>query len=90
MLIGRICRRLVATVKHPAYENQRIYMVRILNHREEATGESLVALDLVDSGVGDLVLTCSEGRWARQQFGEQAPVRSTIVAVLAGMDVDLP
>ena len=90
MQIGRITRRLVATYKHAAYEGQRIYLVQLLNGKQDATGETLVAVDLVDAGVGELVLTCSEGRWARQQFGENAPVRSTIVAVLAGVDVELP
>ena len=88
MQIGRVSRRLVATEKHPVYEGKKILMVELLDAQKRRTGDTLLAIDQVGAGVGDLVLTCSEGRWARECFGQSAPVRSTIISVLAGVDVD--
>jgi len=89
MQLARVRKRIVATQKHPAYRGAKIFVLETVNPQGEPTGETLVALDMVDSGVGDLVLACSEGRWAREQFGESAPIRSTIVGVISGVEVEI-
>ena len=43
----------------------------------------LIAVDVVDAGVGDRVLICDEGTSARQIFGiDTGPIRSVIVGIV--------
>lgn len=88
MQIARVRQRIVASHKHAAYLGTRLYVLEPVSPQGQPTGETVVAVDMVDAGVGDLVLVCSEGRWAREHFGAASPVRSTIVAVLSGIDVE--
>ena len=55
-----------------------------------ARGNSYLAVDLAQAGVGDTVLVNSEGNGARQvlKMGEQVPIRSLIVGVIDRVDVE--
>lgn len=85
MLIARVTDHIVASAKSQSYVGHKI--LRLLP--ESWNGSSLpaaapiVALDLVDAGIGDRVLVCQEGRWARETLGDlKAPVRSMVVAIV--------
>ena len=54
MQIARVVNHIVATEKHPAYESLKILHVHVLNAKLELASETLVAIDMVDAGVGDL------------------------------------
>lgn len=85
MLIARVTSHLVATAKTPHYRDFKILRLAPLSWKGELTGDAapVVALDLVDAGVGDTVLVCQEGRWARETLGNlDAPVRSMVVAIV--------
>jgi ethanolamine utilization protein EutN len=88
MQIARILGCVIATRKHAAYKGRKLLVAQPLDRVLRPQGQQLVAVDMVDAGVGDLVLVTSEGRWAREQFGDAAPIRSLVVAVLAGVDCD--
>lgn len=90
MQISRILGHVVATRKHASYTGRKLLVAQPLGATLKPQGEQLVAVDMVDAGVGDLVLVSSEGRWAREQFGDDAPIRSLVVAVLAGVEYELP
>jgi microcompartment protein CcmK/EutM len=89
MIIARVQAHIVATAKNPAYDGHKILrllpetLAGSVNH----DASPIVALDLVDSGIGDLVLVCQEGRWARETVGNlDAPVRSMIVGVIESFE----
>ena len=83
MLIGKVTGNIAATLKHPVYKSQRLLNVAILNLNNEPTGESVVAIDSVDAGTGDLVLITQEGRSAMAVAGQnEVPVRTVIVAII--------
>jgi microcompartment protein CcmK/EutM len=93
MLLARVTGHVVATAKNPSYKGHKI--LRLI--QEDWTGKPLpgaspiVALDLIDAGIGDRVLVCQEGKWAREAVGDMhAPVRSMIVAVVEGIDSGHP
>lgn len=93
MLIARVTGHIVATAKNDAYKGHKI--LRLI--QEDWTGapipgaSPIVALDLIDAGIGDRVLVCQEGKWAREAVGDMhAPVRSMIVAVVEGIDAGQP
>ena len=92
MLIARVTSHIVSTAKTPSYEGHKILQVvpEGLDGRPAEGTAPVVALDLIDAGIGDRVLICQEGRWAREAVGDMsAPVRSMIVAVIDRVEVSL-
>ena len=58
------------------------------NETGEIVGKSFVAVDLVDAGVGDLVLT-GHGSSARQTYQtKECPVDAVVMAVIDHLEVD--
>ena len=85
MLIARVTGHIVASAKTPHYRKFKILQLspESWNGTPNPSGAPIIALDLVDAGVGDRVLVCQEGSWARESLGDlSAPVRSMIVAII--------
>lgn len=61
MLLARVIGNVVATQKDARYEGGRIMVVRTINPDGSDAGDELLALDAVDSGVGDTVVVVREG-----------------------------
>lgn len=85
MLIARVHSHIVASAKTPHYRKFKILLLapESWDGSPLPNAAPIVALDLVDAGVGERVLVCQEGRWARETLGDaSAPVRSMIVAIV--------
>ncbi len=83
MKIGRVSGTLHSTINHPFYDNRKILVVDLLSPDKTETGKYLIALDVVDAGVGETVLIVDEGNSARQVFdAKNGPVRSVIVGIV--------
>ena len=83
MFIAKVIGDVVATIKHPALESYKILLIEKLTTDGAETGDTLLALDTVDSGVDDTVLVLDEGNSARQVMDyPDAPVRTLIVGVI--------
>jgi microcompartment protein CcmK/EutM len=89
MKIARVVGSTISTIK-----NRRIMDTKLLVCREtdvsgkKELGTSYVAIDLVDAGIGDLVLTC-HGSAARQtNITKETPTDAVIMAVLDHLEVD--
>jgi ethanolamine utilization protein EutN len=88
MLIGKVTGNIAATIKHPVYKAQKLLTVEILNPKRVPTGESVVAIDSVEAGIGDLVLITQEGRSAMAVVGQsEVPVRTVIVAIIDKIEI---
>jgi microcompartment protein CcmK/EutM len=87
----RLCRVLgtvVATAKHPTYHGHKLLVVQPLDEKGERVGSSFLAVDVVQAGVGDLVLVMSEGNGVRQILKQQIlPIRSLIVGIVDQVEV---
>lgn len=76
-----------STVKHPIYVGQKIMVVQPLDADCQAEGQTMLALDTVQAGEGDLVLIAPEGNTARQIIGDmQAPVHCVIAGIVDAID----
>jgi len=52
-------------------------------------GDYLIAVDVVDAGVGETVLLIDEGNSARQIVGlDPAPIRAVVVGIVDEIDVE--
>lgn len=89
MILGRITGTVVATQKNRHLENNRLLIVQPVElDTRKPVGNSMVALDKVDAGEGDLVLMIREGGSARIAFANpKIPLQAVVVAVVDHLEV---
>ena len=90
MILARVLGNIVATQKNPRYKDARVMLCQQITPEGEEMQMTLLALDSVDSGVGDIVLIVQEGWGASTAAtGEAgAAIDSAIVGVVD--QIDLP
>lgn len=88
MILAKIEGTVVASHKNAHLKNNRLLVVQPVDLQGKPIGASMVALDVVDAGLGDLVLVMKEGGSARIIFQDQEiPLQSVVVAVVDDMDI---
>lgn len=89
MFLGRVIGEVVSTVKHPSLNGRKILVIDMLTPDRKPIGESVLAIDSVDAGVGDFVLVVDEGTSAALVTGlPDPPIRTVIVGVVDSVDVE--
>ena len=89
MILARVIGNVVATQKNERYANARVMLCQPLTPEGAETGPTVLALNSVDAGVGDVVLIVQEG-WSASTAatGEQgAAIDSAIVGVVDRVDL---
>jgi microcompartment protein CcmK/EutM len=89
MIIAKVLGNVVATQKNHRYENARVMMCEQMTPEGVLTGYTILALDAVDSGVGDTVLIVQEG-WSASTVATGkagAAIDSAIVGVVDYIDL---
>ena len=88
MEIARVIGTTISTIKDEKVRGSKLLIVRQTDEAGKVIGKSYVAVDLVDAGVGDLVLT-GQGSSARQTFQtKDCPVDAVVMAVIDHLEVD--
>ncbi|MBP1620729.1 MAG: ccmL [Acidobacteria bacterium] len=88
MIVGRVAGEITATIRHPFYGARKLLVVDRVDANGEPTRGYVIAVDVVDAGVGETVLVLDEGNGARQVFAStDAPVRSVVVGIIDRIDV---
>jgi microcompartment protein CcmK/EutM len=88
MKLCRVTGNVVATVKHPTYRGHKLMVVQPVDEKGKDTGESFLAVDLVQAGPGDRVLVMQEGNGVRQILKEKKlPIRSVIIGIVDEVDL---
>jgi microcompartment protein CcmK/EutM len=84
MYIGRVSGTVVATIKNELFENRKLLVVDKLDLHGQATSKYDIAVDMVQAGVGDLVLVLDEGNSARQIVDREplGAIRAVVVGIL--------
>lgn len=85
MILARVVGNVVATQKDPRYEGGRIMVVRPINPDGSDAGDELLALDAVDSGVGDMVVVVREG-WSASTSSTGSPGAAIDSAIIGVVD----
>ena len=87
MILGKVIGNVVSTIKLSVYQGYKILIVQPVNNKEEPQGESVLALDTVQAGVGDTVLVIDEGNSSRLIMNNPtAPVRTVIVGIVDAIE----
>ncbi len=88
MLIARVIGNVVATQKSPSHVGRKILVIQPLNLDGTDRGDTLLALDAVDAGVGDRVLVVTEGYSAMTAVGRpNSPIDMAVVGVIDSVDL---
>ncbi len=90
MILCKVVGNIVSTVKHNAYRNAKIMLVRPVSPDGVTKSGTMVAVDTVGAGEGNIVLVASEGRAAMEILGFTArqPLRSVIVGIVDHIEYD--
>ena len=89
MTLCRVMGSVISTAKHPFLEGHRLMTVKAIDRSGNPKGKPLVALDMAQSGPGDLVLVLDEGNSARTILGDKsAPARTVIVGIVDAWSVE--
>jgi len=90
VLLGRVVGNVVATQKNARYDQARIMLVQPVNVDGSPRGGTIIALDSVDAGEGDLVLLVQEG-WSASTAATGQPgaaIDTSIIGVVDKIEVD--
>ncbi len=89
MYIGRVSGNVVATIKNETYKGRKLLVVDKLDLDGQATAKYDIAVDMVQAGVGDLVLVLDEGNSARQIMDREplGVIRAVVVGIVDGLEV---
>lgn len=90
MILAKVKGNIVSTIKDEHLVSHKLLLVHPIDLQGEFIGEKdVVALDLIDSGIGDTVLLTQEGDAVQQILGhKKAPVHSIIVANVDEIDIE--
>lgn len=85
MLLGRVIGDVVATQKNPRYEGARILVVQPINPDGTPRSATMLALDSVDAGEGDVVIVVQEG-WGASTAATGEPGAAIDSAIIGVVD----
>ncbi len=87
MKIARVAGTVVSTICAPIFEHQRLLLCDYLSPSGDATGDYVIAVDVVDAGPGETVLILDEGTGARQIMEtDVGPIRAVVVGIIDEVD----
>ena len=89
MMLARVIGNVVATQKNERYANAKVMLCQPVTPEGAEMGATLLALDSVDAGVGDVVLIVQEG-WGASTAATGEPgaaIDSAIVGVVDRVDL---
>jgi microcompartment protein CcmK/EutM len=90
MFLCKVKGNIVSTQKNKNLNSHKLMLVHPVDLNFELKGrEDMIAIDLIDSGIGDIVLVTREGDAVQQILGHKnAPVNTIIVAIVDDIDID--
>jgi microcompartment protein CcmK/EutM len=88
MIIAKVVGNTVSTIKDDKLHGKKLMVCQQADQTGKPIGKPYVAIDTVDAGIGDLVLT-AHGSSARQtDITKDTPVDAVIMAIIDTLNVD--
>lgn len=98
MILCDVVGNVVMSEKNSSLVGEKIMMVKALDGKLRANGESFLAIDRTQCGIGDRVLVLREGSGVRQILGrdqglpvaqairQKVPIKSMVVGIVDKLD----
>jgi len=90
MILAKVVASVVSTEKDPHYVGKKILAVQPIDPSGSPRGRTILAVDGVQAGIGDLVLVVDEGGSARTVIGDEGAltVRTAICGIVDRVDME--
>ena len=88
MLIARVIGTTVSTVKDEKLTGRKLLILRQTDETGSPAGKPYVAVDTVDAGIGDLVLTAAGSSARQTNITKDTPVDAVVMAVINSLEVE--
>lgn len=88
MLIARVVGSAVSTIKDEKLVNRKLLICVQTDQSGKTIGKPYVAIDTVDAGEGDLVLTAAGSSARQTTITKNTPVDSVVMAVIDSLVVE--
>ena len=88
MLIARVIGTTVSTIKDEKITGQKLLIVQQTDETGKSIGKPFVAVDTVNAGAGDLVLTASGSSARQTTLTKDRPVDAVIMAIIDSLEVE--
>lgn len=86
MILGQVVGNVVATVKDPQLEGEKLLLVQLMNRLRQPIGRPQAAIDVVDAGQGDFVFLVRAREAALATYPVVGPVDLAIVGIVETLD----
>jgi ethanolamine utilization protein EutN/carbon dioxide concentrating mechanism protein CcmL len=87
MLIAKVIGTTISTIKDPTLTGRKLLILRPADIDGVPFGKPYVAVDTLDAGVGDLVLTAHGSSGRQTEITKNRPVDAVIMAVIDHLEV---
>lgn len=88
MLIAKVIGTTVSTIKDEKLQGKKLLILRQTDEKGIPTGKPYVAIDTVDAGIGDLVLTAAGSSARQTTITKDTPVDAVIMAMIDSLEVN--
>ena len=88
MLIARVIGTTVSTIKDEKLTGRKLLVVQQTDENGKGIGKPFVAIDSVDAGIGDLVLTAAGSSARQTTLTKDRPVDAVIMAIIDSLEVN--
>lgn len=88
MLIAKVIGTTIATIKDEKLVGRKLLILRPADEKGIPSGKPYVAIDTLDAGIGDLVLTASGSSARQTNITKDTPVDAVIMAVIDSLEVE--
>jgi microcompartment protein CcmK/EutM len=88
MLIAKVIGTTVSTIKDEKLVGRKLLILRQTDETGAPSGKPYVAIDTLDAGIGDLVLTCSGSSARQTNITKDTPVDAVVMAVIDSLEVE--
>ena len=88
MLISKVIGTTVSTIKDDQLIGRKLLILRQIDESGEPFGKPYVAVDTLDAGAGDLVLTAHGSGGRQTAITKNSPVDAVIMAVIDHLNIE--
>ena len=89
MLIAKVIGTTVSTIKDEKLYGRKLLILRQTDETGAPSGKPYVAVDTVDAGIGDLVLTAAGSSARQTNITKDTPVDAVIMSIIDSLEVDV-